>query len=638
VTHSRPAVHVAPRGVRAVVPAAALLLIALVLAAPSGATSLPSRTLRVSVPPDGGVADGASTNPVLSATGRVLAFDSTATNLGSDDPNGPTRDVVAIDLATNERRLVSAGGDGDSSSPTVSKDGQRVAFVSSATNLVPGDTNGQPDVFLRDGRGPIVRLSVAAGGAEANGASLQPDLSADGRYVVFTSTASNLVPDDTNDKADLFVRDLATNTISRVSISSSGEQGNGRSSGPSISADGSTVAFESAASNLVPKDNNGVSDVFVRSLRTKKTERVSVNSDERQQDKSVAPPFTQIADVSKDGRYVVFDSDATNLYAQDTNKHTDVFLRDRKSGTTTLISASSVNVQGNNDSFAPRMTPDGRFVSFQSFATNLAAGDGPREDIFLRDLQQGTTTVVNVTADGSPREGELVPQLLQRPAISNDGTFAAFSSTVPNLTDGDANAAEDVFVRLLDPPVGRVVSKPKPDHAGVVRVTADDPLARNFVCQVDLQQPFLCGASINLPAHAGAVLKVRAGGPGMLFDSTVMRVSLTNDHAPPSVRITIPKGHRISVLRGRASDTSSGVGRVEVAFVYLTKSGCRYLNTRTTFKKGSCLSQHKVVATGTRRWHLRLPKAVRGPYALYARAVDRAGNASKLKVLKGVVI
>jgi hypothetical protein len=297
-------------------------------------------------------------------------------------------------------------------------------------------------------------------------------------------------------------------------------------------------------------------------------------------------------------------------------------------------------VEGNNDSFAPRITPDGRFVSFESFATNLAAGDGPREDIFLRDLRQGTTTVVNVTADGSPRAGELVPQLLQRPAISGDATFAAFSSTVPNLTEGDTNGAEDVFVRLLDAPLGSVVSKPKVGRAGVIKVTADDPLARSFVCQVDAQRPFLCSDSINLPANAGTELKVRAGGPGMLFDPNVLRIRLSNDKVGPTVSITRPKGHRITVLSGRASDAASGVARVRVALVYLGPGGCRFLATRKRFKRGSCNTNvgSSVVAVGTRHWHLRLPRPVVGPYAIFAQAVDKVGNVGKVSVLKGVIV
>ena len=172
----------------------------------------------------------------------------------------------------------------------------------------------------------------------------------------------------------------------------------------------------------------------------------------RQQNAAVADPFSQMSDVSRDGRYVVFDSDATNLVRADGNQHTDVFLRDLRRRTTVLVSASSLNVQGNNDSFSPLISANGRIVAFQSLATNMAPGDGPREDVFVRDLAQRTTSVVDVADDGSARAPELVPQLLQRPALSADGRIAAFSSTAPNLVPGDTNGREDVFVRLLDAP------------------------------------------------------------------------------------------------------------------------------------------------------------------------------------------
>jgi hypothetical protein len=235
----------------------------------------------------------------------------------------------------------------------------------------------------------------------------------------------------------------------------------------------------------------------------------------------------QQPDISADGRFVVFDSDAATLTKGDLNEHTDVFLRDRTKRATQLVSASSLQVQGNNDTFSPRITPNGRFVTFESFATNLAPADGPREDIFVRDLKQGTTSVVNATADGAPRRGELVPQLLQRPSLSNSGQVAAFSSTAPNLVGGDVNQAEDVFVRLLDPPKGSIAAKPKGGRAGTVKVRVDDPLATSFICQIDANDPFVCGRSIRVRRHAGRQLTVRVGGAGMLFAPELLRVSLS---------------------------------------------------------------------------------------------------------------
>lgn len=610
----------------------------------AGATSIPQRTYDASVSPDGALGDGASRAPVLSTSGRVVAFETTATNLAGLDLNGPVADVVAVDLATNERRLVSAplggGADGPSSAPTMSADGQRIAFVSAATNLVAGDTNGVDDIYLRTGRDPVVRVSVPAAGGVANGPSWEPDISADGTKVVFTSAASNLVPGDTNGQSDVFLRDLSTGQTTRVSVGPGGAQANGRSLSPAISADGRYVAFTSGASNLVRKDNNGILDVFVRDLRRGTTERVSVSSAGRQQNRSVTPPFVQMPDISDDGRYVVFDSDATNLYEKDTNRHTDVFLRDRKKDTTALVSASSVNVQGNNDSFAPRLSPRGRFLTFQSFATNLAAGDGPREDIFVRDLRHGTTSTVTVTASGQPRGVEQVPQLLQRPSISADGRFAAFSSTVTNLVPGDVNGQQDVFVRLLDAPVGRVLQKPEVDEAGTIRLGADDPLATTFVCQVDDRPAVLCPPRFEVKKYLGRELTVRAGGPGMLFDDDVLKIPLSSDRTKPRVTISrLPRGG-LRVVRGRATDRS-GIAYVEIAVAFGNTRGCKYLVSRTRFSSrfsfANCPKARFFPAKGTRSWRLVLPQRIKGFVVVYAHAVDRVGNSGKVVIRRGVV-
>jgi Tol biopolymer transport system component len=615
-------------------------LVAAAVAAPvSLASSLPIRTERVSAAADGATADGASADPVLSTTGRILAFDTKATNLTPFDTNGPVSDIVNLDLATNARRLVSAGGNGPSYTPTISANGQRVVFTSDASNLVPGDTNGFTDIFLRDGGQPIIRLTTV-GATQADGPSFQPELSADGQTLVFSSSASNLVPGDTNGQPDVFVQNLRNGVITRISVSSSKQQANGRSTQPAISADGRFVSYASGATNLVKHDTNGVADVFVTDLVTHRTERVSLSSSGKQQNRAVTSPFTQISDISGDGRFITFDSDATNLYPADTNRHTDIFLHDRQLGTTTLISASSFNVEGNNDSFAPRMTPNGHFVTFQSFATNLAPGGGPREDIFLRDTRENTTSLVNVTADGSPRGPELVPQLLQRPAISSNGKIAAFSSTVANLTPGDTNGAEDVFVRLMEPPVGRIVNGPR-TAAGRVKltVTADDPLARTFVCQIDLKTPFKCGPDINVKHNSGRDLKIRAGGLGTLF-SAPLTVPISNDRRAPTVTIHQPAGSKVRVLTGRAKD-SSGIQSVLVSVVtYVKGTTCRYLATPTKYKKLPCFQFARATflrASGKRSWAFKLPHSIKGPLVVQARAIDNVGNISKAKVLSTTV-
>src|SRR3954451_23163109 len=199
---------------------AAAIASALALAPVAGATSLPDRTFRVSTAPDFGELSGDSGDTSLSADGQIIAFASTASGFMAADANGATRDVFTFNVTTGERRLISAapgGADGASSSPAISADGTRVAFASSATNLVAGDANGAGDIFLTDRDGAVTRVSVAADGGDANGPSASPDVSADGRFVVFESAASNLVAGDSDGVADVFVRDLQTGRTALVS-------------------------------------------------------------------------------------------------------------------------------------------------------------------------------------------------------------------------------------------------------------------------------------------------------------------------------------------------------------------------------------------------------------------------------------
>jgi Tol biopolymer transport system component len=611
--------------------------LALALAPTAGATSLPDRTFRVSTAPDLSELSGDSGDTALSADGQIIAFTSTAPAFLPGDANGSVRDVFAFNVTTGERRLISSapgGANGPSSSPAISADGTRVAFASSATNLVAGDTNGAADIFLTDRDGAVTRVSVAADGGDANGASSSLDVSADGRFVVFESAASNLVNGDSDGVADVFVRDLQTQKTALVSAARGGGPADGASGSPAISASGAFVSFASKATNLVAGDSNGVGDVFVRDLVLGRTSRVSVSSRGRQQNAPVAAPFSQISDVSRDGRYVVFDSDATNLVEADANQHTDVFLRDRRRKTTVLVSASSLNVQGNNDSFSPLISSDGRIVAFQSLASNMAPGDGPREDVFVRDLAQRATSVVEVADDGSPRAAELVPQLLQRPALSADGRIAAFSSTAPNLVAGDTNGREDVFLRLLDAPQTDLVSK-QAGRRPIVELKADDPAATHFVCQLDRGALFGCAPGrVRLPA-GHRVLRVRAGGPGMLYDPQPLVISLVGEHRPPHVAIAGLGRGPLRTIRGTASD-ASGVARVMVAVTYFHGRGCQTLAGRR-FKPARCPVHVFQRATGTRHWSLRLPRGIRGPVAVYARAIDVVGNRSRVLLRKAII-
>jgi len=237
--------------------------------------------------------------------------------------------------------------------------------------------------------GDLTRVSVDSNGAQANGGSYRDRISADGRYVAFVSDATNLIPDDTNNAEDVFVKDRQTGATTRVSVASqTGAQANNGSGTPAISGDGRFVAFYSDASNLVSGDTNGIGDIFVHDRQTGVTTRVSVDSSGNEANGQNSDYYLAI---SGDGRYVAFPSDATNLVSGDTNNVTDIFVHDCQTGQTRRVSVASDGTEANGRSyFGMDISDDGRYVVFSSFATNLVAGDtnGTR-DIFVHDLQTG---------------------------------------------------------------------------------------------------------------------------------------------------------------------------------------------------------------------------------------------------------
>jgi Tol biopolymer transport system component len=343
-------------------------------------------TERVSVGRNGSQGNDESYAPSISADGRFVAFVSYADNLVAGDFN-VSADVFVRDRRTGTTVRVSGGvgrseADSNSLFAAISADGRFVVFVSHADNLVPGDTNDRADVFVIDGRtGRTERVSVARSGAQGNKDSLFPiAISAGGRFVAFPSDASNLVPGDTNGVADVFVRDRRTGRTERVSVGQGGAQGNDISFAQAISADGRFVAFYSYARNLVPNDTNQSPDVFVRDRRTRTTERVSVARNGAQ-----ANDASYFAAISADGRYVTFHSPAANLVPGDTNGAGDVFVRDRRTRRTERVSVARNGAQANGSSVYSAISADGRFVAFASDASNLVPGDTNASfDVFVR--------------------------------------------------------------------------------------------------------------------------------------------------------------------------------------------------------------------------------------------------------------
>ncbi len=403
-------------------------------------STTPGTTTRLSAPAGGPALGPAVTeSPAISGDGNIVAYASAASDLVTDDSNSLT-DVFVSDRARKETTRVSRGlsgaqANGSSavdSAPAVSADGQVVAFSSAATNLVADDNNGVGDVFVFDrARQETARVNLGTGGAEATGRdSFDPALSTDGRFVAFASDAANLVADDTNNATDVFVHDRQARTTTRVSVGAGGAQPTGGESyAPAISGDGSVVAFIARATNIAPGATDGIDNVFVRDLKAGTTTRVGASGGP--EGSSAAPRVA----LSANGRFVAYAS------------ATDVFVFDRQGGGAEQVSVGPGGAPGDRASTAPALSADGRFVTFQSDATNLVPVDSnQRTDVFVRDRRLGTTTRVSL---GPPSvQGD---QPSGRPQISADGRFVAFQSVATNLVPGDTNSAPDIFVHDRTP-------------------------------------------------------------------------------------------------------------------------------------------------------------------------------------------
>lgn len=341
---------------------------------------------------------------------------------------------------TTERVSVSSAGvqgNAWSGEAAVSANGQFVAFTSSASNLVAADTNGVGDVFVRNQQSGVVELvSVSTSSAQGNASSGYPSISADGRFVAFHSSASNLVVGDTNSSSDVFVRDRQNATTERVSINGAGVQGVGNSYYPSISADGRFVTFDGPVNfpSLSCEAAFGYGTIFLHDRISGGTGCVS----------GTTYYETWWSSISADGRYIAFCSRAYTLVAGDTNLVWDVFVSNRQTGAIERVSIDSAGTQGNLESMdRPSISADGRFVAFRSFASNLVAGDtNGFADVFVRDRQNGTTQRVSVDSAGTQENaacGSLV-------SISSDGRFVVFDSPATNLVQGDTNGVRDIFV------------------------------------------------------------------------------------------------------------------------------------------------------------------------------------------------
>ncbi len=326
----------------------------------------------------------------LSEDGSRVAFTSMADNLVAGGPR--LRDQVYVRELTSGRvwRVSQSGAGEPGNAPSrfvrLSGDGTTVAFISAATNLVEGKTHRSEDVFLHDLRSrETVRISAARQGGRADGASYAPSLTRDGRRVAFASEATNLVANDSNGVADVFVRDAVTGRTERISLAAGGREASAPSDSPSLSATGRFVAFSSESDELVARDRNGYRDVFLHDRQTGRTALVSVV-----EEGEGANGASDSAVVSEDGSTVAFVSTASNLVSEDRNDRRDVFVRDMVRGETIRLSEGPGGTEANEESgaFGVAMSSDGSCVAFDSYASNLVPQDGDgRVDVFVRHLR-----------------------------------------------------------------------------------------------------------------------------------------------------------------------------------------------------------------------------------------------------------
>lgn len=404
-------------------------------------------TIRVSTDGSGAQANGHSTRARISADGRHVSFQSSATNLVADDTNGKS-DVFVKDLetgATTRASTDAAGvqGNDNSSNYSLSDDGRYVLLQTAATNLVAGGSGGA-----------VIRKNVVTGQvvlANADGAGVQaagcdyPALSGDGRFVAFRSSASALAGGDGNGVRDHFLKDLQTGLLTLLSARDASVSGvfsaTGESrTGTSPSADGRFVAFASTAANLVPGDVNAADDVFVKDMQSGAVTLASRDGSGVQGNRASSQPS-----ISGDGRYLVFNSDATNLVEADTNNWSDVFLKDLQSGAVSRVSTDGSGLQANDSSYDPVINAAGTHVVFRSYARNLdGAATAFASHIFVRNLQTGAIARASANAAGVPADDDCYEATL-----SADGRSVAFTSYATNLVDGDTNGMPDVFVKDL---------------------------------------------------------------------------------------------------------------------------------------------------------------------------------------------
>ncbi|MBT2467898.1 hypothetical protein J7E97_08420 [Streptomyces sp. ISL-66] len=403
-------------------------------------------TLLVSVGMGGQPANGPSERASISGDGRLVVFASHASNLVRGDRNDCS-DVFLRDVNRGTTTRVNEGLRGAESNgctgidPIISANGRYVVYSADSTNLVSGGTDGKSHIFRTDlETGRTVLASAAANGAQGNGDSMRPTITADGRYVAFATSADNLIPGDTPASVwDTVVRDMTTGAVVRTSRAADGTPGDAASDGTQISADGKFVTFFSNAANLTQGDNNHKVDEFLHELATGRTTRLSVSPEGVESDQ-----ITIGGTISDDNRYTVLNSHATNLTAQSPatgQNHT--YLQDLQTGELRLIDKGADGVPAPGGTFWASITGDALHIPMSSSGANLVAADTNNvRDIFVADLPGGELRRESVSSTGE--QGNAASYF---PEADQDASHVVFTSYASNLTAGDTNGQPDIFVR-----------------------------------------------------------------------------------------------------------------------------------------------------------------------------------------------
>jgi len=592
-----------------------------------------SITSLISTSPAGAAGNQSSTSSQICADGNIVVFESTANNLVAGGSFHQIYMRRVNDPASI--RLVSANSDSvpandSSTSPTVSADGRYVAFVSNAANLGIANTNHRMNVYVKDmNTGAVLPVSVDSSGNAGNDDSDYAAISADGKYVVFASYATNLTPMATNTASQIYVRDLARQTTTLVSINNDNiAAGDGDSGNPSISGDGRFVVYQSIAANLVSGNIQGMDQIFLRDRLLGTTELISADPNGAFGDDYSGAPC-----VSTDGKYVAFVSTSSNLMADATNG-TQVFVRNRASNTTEMISVTSGSspVQGDNDSdiWQISMTPEGRCVAFASAAANFVPGtsDGIFQ-VYRRDRLTQVTTLVSVDNSNPPVAGQKGDSWT--PSINVSGRYVTFSSIADNLSAGNTNGVSQVFhtdlgtvgttqpvVTILSPTSGNTLNT-KSTTIDLEGVAVSDTALSNVTwlnqTTGDTQScsgtAYWTGSGIRLQAGSNTIVVTATDTAGHTGSATLTVVN-SSDSVPPSISIsTVPSSvydQSVTII-GTASD-NAGIDRV----TWVNNKG----------GQGIC--------SGTNSWNATVLLAI-GANTITMTAYDTAGNSTNASIV-----